>query len=142
MRKSSKIVVAAPLSTCYRLAYTWALDPRRHSTYRDVFPGRTYSGRIIFEEPNSRFIIREGDIDSLTKMTGLSGWSVTYDFRKHESGGTEVEISVDYGVGLAVLSIGTASVQASNEIIHRVTALLALQDGIAEGQKANTQPSS
>jgi hypothetical protein len=42
---------------------------------------------------------------------------------------TEVDVGVEYGMGLALLGMGTMEAQAQNEVLHRISALLALEHG-------------
>ena len=127
MGKSSAVVeVSAPTDKCYGFVKESVANPKYLKVYQGLHPGKDYSGRIIDDIENCRIAIEESGIDSVTKIR-LKGWTIKYDFEEIDGSSTKVTISVEYGALLAIGGLTTAKGQSINEILARVTALLALE---------------
>jgi len=127
MGESNAIVeIQAPTAKCYGFVKESVANSKYLAAYQSLHPGKDYSGRIIDDIENRRIIIEESSIDSITK-TRHKGWTIKYDFEDVDGNSTKVTISVEYGTLLAIGGMTTAKSQSINEILSRVTAMLALE---------------
>ncbi len=127
MGESNSIVeINAPVSRCYTFVKQSVANPKYLAVYQGLHAGRDYSGRIIDDVKNHRIAIEEASIESLTK-TRHKGWTIKYDFEDVDGTSTRVTISVEYGTLLAIGGMTSTKGQSINEILSRVTALLALE---------------
>ena len=128
-RIAASVAVALPAELCYRVAEQSYADERWRSAYATLRPGRSYSGRVAERDPGRRLVVEVGSIDgpSGTQMPTF-GYRVTYRFSP-EGQRTRVEVAVEYEMLLAVAGLGTMEGQASNEILHRLAAMVALESG-------------
>jgi hypothetical protein len=127
MRKSNATVeINAPASICYGFVKESVANPKYLAVHQDLHLGHDYSGRVIDDIENRRIVIEEPSIHSVTK-TVHKGWTIKYDFQDVDGNTTKVAISVEYGTAVAVAGMTTVKGQSINEILLRVTALLALE---------------
>jgi len=127
MGESNSIVeINAPVSKCYAFVKQSVANPKYLEVYQGLHAGRDYSGRIIDDIDNRRIVIEESSIDGLTK-TRYKGWTIKYDFEDVDGTSSRVTISVEYGTLLAIGGMTTTKGQSINEILSRVTTLLALE---------------
>jgi hypothetical protein len=127
-RASASVTVHVPISLCHGCVESLVREERYLSAYSRLRDGKHYSGRIVESEPPQRIVIEEQGHDPLTGNSS-QGWTIEYRFAKVGAGVTEVDIGVEYGIGLALLGMGTMEAQAQNTILDRISALLALEHG-------------
>lgn len=127
MGESNAVVeVKVPIDKCYAFVRDSIANPKYLSVYQNLHPGRNYSGKIVDDIENSRLVIEESGIDSVTRMRH-KGWTIKYDFEDVDGQNTRATISVEYGTFLAIMGMTTTKIQSINEILARVNALLALE---------------
>lgn len=127
MAESSAVVeINAQTSKCYGFVKESVTNPKYLAVYQGLHPGHDYSGRIIDDIENRRIVIEESGIDSVTRIRH-SGWTIKYDFEDVAGSSTKVTLSVEYGAFLAIAGMTSTKGQSVNEILSRVTTLLALE---------------
>lgn len=127
MGESNSIVeINAPVSECYAFVKQSVDNPKYLAVYQGLHAGRDYSGQIIDDIDNRRIVIEESSIECLTK-TRHKGWTIKYTFEDVDATSSRVTISVEYGTLLAIGGMTSTKGQSINEILARVTALLALE---------------
>jgi carbon monoxide dehydrogenase subunit G len=127
-RASASVRVHVPISVCHGWVHGSVREERYLSAYSHVRGGKQYSGQVVESQPPQRVVIAERGYDPLSGHSS-QGWAITYRFSEAGAGVTEVEVSVEYGMGLALLGLGTMGAQAQNEVLNRISALLALEHG-------------
>jgi len=128
-RIAASVTVALPADLCFRVAEQSYADERWRAAYAALRPGRSYSGHVTARDPGRRLVIEVGSIDGMTgTQRTTSSYRITYTFSP-EGQRTRVEIAVEYEMLLAVAGLGTMEGQATNEILHRLAAIVALEAG-------------
>lgn len=128
-RIAASVTVALPADLCYRVAEQSYADERWKAAYASLRPGKSYSGRVTARNPGRRLVIEVGTIDALSgTQAPTSGYRVAYNFTP-DGQRTRVEIEVEYELLLAVAGLGTMEAQATNEVLHRLAAMVALEAG-------------
>jgi hypothetical protein len=135
-RVSASVTVRVPISVCYGCVHGSVREERYLSAYSRLRNGKRYSGQIVESQPPRRIVIEERAQDPLTGAS-FQGWTILYGFSDVGAGVTEVEVSVEYGAGLALLGFGTMGPQAQNEVLNRISALLALEHGIRASEASS-----
>lgn len=126
----ASITINLPVSTCYEFVKNVYHDPKFVSAYRSLYSGMNYSGRVVDSSENQRMVIHEPAMDGLTGMR-MSGWTITYDFHELDSETTKIELMIEYGLLLGIMGLSTMHIQAKNEVLGRILALMALEQGNA-----------
>jgi hypothetical protein len=127
MGESNAVIeVSAPVGKCYSFVKGSVGNPKYLAVYQDLHAGKTYSGQIVDDIENRRIVIAESSIDTLTRVRH-KGWTIKYDFEDSAGQGSRVTISVEYDALLAIAGMTTTKLQSVNEVLARVTALLALE---------------
>ena len=122
--------IAVPVEVCYQAVQEAIVDPRWRDAYVSLRPGREYSGWVTEARPPEHLTIGIAAIDPVTgKRLHSLGYRTTYDFAPAADGGTRVEIGVEYELLAAVGGMGMLQPQAENEVLHRLSAMLALELG-------------
>ena len=128
-RIAAGITVALPADLCYRVAEQSYADERWKAAYASLRPGRSYSGHVTARDPGRRLVIEVGSVDGVTgAQMPTFGYRIAYNFFP-EGLRTRVEIEVEYEMLLAVAGLGTMEGQATNEVLHRLAAMVALEAG-------------
>jgi hypothetical protein len=126
---AASVSVAVPAEVCYRVAEHSYDDERWHAAYASLRPDKRYSGHVSAREPGRRLELTVGSIDGPTgAQMPTFGYRVTYSFAP-DGERTRVEVAVDYEMLLAVAGMGTMEGQATNEVLHRLAAMVALEAG-------------
>jgi len=120
------IEIEVPVSTCYSYVKNSLKDPKFIVAYKSLHAGREYSGRIVEDTENRRLAIEESAIDTLTHIRH-KGWTITYEFEETGGTTTRIGVSVEYGTFLALMGMTTTKIQSINEVLARITSLLALE---------------
>ncbi len=120
------VEINAPVSICYSYVKNSLKNPKFIAAYKTLHDGREYSGQIVEDTQNSRLVIEESAIDTLTRIRH-KGWSIAYEFEEIGSAKTRVGVSVEYGTFLALMGFTTTKIQSINEVLARITSLLALE---------------
>lgn len=129
-RLDASVTVQVPVDLCFHVIRDGYADPRWREAYQRFRPGREYSGIVVEEEANQRLVVSEAAVDALTGAhVRALGYQVAFAFQEEGPSTTRVEVAVEYGLVAALGAAGTMSAQAANEIMHRVSALLALETG-------------
>jgi hypothetical protein len=128
-RIAASVTVALPADLCYRVAEQSYADERWRTAYASLRPGKVYSGHVTARDPGRRLVIEVGTIDNITgTQMPTFGYRIAYNFFP-EGQRTRVEIEVEYELLLAVAGMGTMEGQATNEVLHRLAAMVALEAG-------------
>ena len=128
-RIAASVTVALPADLCYRVAEQPYADERWRAAYASLRPGRTYSGHVTARDPGRRLVIEVGSIEGLTgTQYSTFGYRITYTFSP-EGQRTRVEVAVEYEMLLAMAGMGTMEGQATNEVLHRLAAMVTLEAG-------------
>jgi hypothetical protein len=128
-RIAASVTVALPADLCYRVAEQSYADERWRAAYASLRPGRSYSGHVTTRDPGRRLVIEIGTIDGMTgTQVPAAGYRITYTFSP-DGQRTRVEIAVEYEMLLAVTALGMMEGQATNEVLHRLAAMVALEAG-------------
>ena len=119
--------IAVPIDVCYRAVQESLVDPRWREAYAALRPGREYSGWVSDARPPEHLTIGIAALDPVTgKRMHAMGYRTTYDFATTADGRTRVEIGVEYELLAAVGGMGMLQPQAENEVLHRLSTMLAL----------------
>ena len=120
------VEINVPVSTCYSYVKNSLENPKFISAYKNLHDGREYSGRIVEDSQNRQLAIEESAIDTLTRIRH-KGWTITYEFEEVDNTKTRIGVSVEYGIFLAIMGMTTTKIQSINEVLARITGLLALE---------------
>jgi hypothetical protein len=130
-RVAAQIVVAVPADLCLRAVQAALDDPRIRDAYRQLRPGKEYSGWVTRIEPGVRMEIAVAALDPLTnKRMHTLGWRVHYELAPEPDGRTRVEVAVEYGLLAALGGMGLMRAQAENEVARRLALVHALEVGL------------
>ena len=141
-RVAASVTVALPPELCYRVAEQSYADERWQAAYTSLRPGRTYSGRVTARSPGRRLVVDVGSVEGLTgTQRPTFGYRVAYNFSP-DGQRTRVEVEVEYEILLAMAGMGTMEGQATNEVLHRLAAMVALEAGYAASALASATPLS
>ncbi|WP_018971181.1 hypothetical protein [Rubritalea marina] len=122
-----QIEIQAPITACYTYVKESVIAPRYLSIYRELHHGKHYSGKIVQDHALQHLVITEQGYDSMSKLRH-KGWTISYAFEALGENSTKVEVTVAYGWFLALMGMTTTKIQAINEMMGRVSALLALEN--------------
>lgn len=125
---SAQIEIEVPLGPTFDFVKDAVTNPQYLKIYETLSNGKPYSGRIIEESSGHHLLIQEASVDGLTNIR-LPGWTIRYDFEEVSSSKTKVTITIEYGALLAILGMSTVHGQSINEVLARITNLLALERG-------------
>jgi hypothetical protein len=149
-RVAAQIVVAVPAELCLSAVQASLDDPRLRDAYRQLRPGKEYSGWVTRMEPGVRMEIAVAALDPLTnKRMHALGWRVRYELAPEPDGRTRVEVAVEYGWLAAFGGMGLMRAQAENEVARRLALVHALEIGLhhdrtpaaaADPSRATTAP--
>jgi hypothetical protein len=127
-RVTGAVTLNMPTDRCYAYLRDSVRDDRFLQAYAELRAPLKYSGDVTAVEHGRRVTISEDGYDTLTNLR-LNGWAVTFTLTRLDELRTRVQISVEYGLMLAVLGLTTMRAQAENEILSWIRALLALERG-------------
>lgn len=128
-RLSVAIPINVPLNVVRRFVKELADDESLAQAYYKL-RGTPSPSRVV-EATQQRVTIYEPTFDPSIKAHGLlqTGWTVSYDLQPQSPGKTFIEVGIEYNRLTAMMGMGLIKVQAQNELIHRVSALLAFERG-------------
>jgi hypothetical protein len=130
-RVTGAVTLNLPADRCYAYLRDSVRDERFLEAYAELRAPLKYSGDVTAIEHGRRVTISEDGYDTLTNLR-LNGWAVTFTLTRLDELRTRVQISVEYGLMLAVLGLTTMRAQAENEILSWIRALLALERGAGQ----------
>ena len=131
-RIAAHVHVAVPPDRCIRFVQESLVDARWQEAYRTLRPGRAYSGWVTAVEPGRRIALTVAALEPVTgKRLHALGYRVVHTFTPEPDGRTRAEVAIEYSFVAAVAGMGMLGPQAENEVLHRLSALLALEAGAA-----------
>lgn len=130
-RVSASLEVAVPPSLCIAAIQQTLADDRLLAAAHALRPGKQYNGFVETLVPDRRVVIAFAALEPGTgKRIHAFGWKVTYDFEPSADGRTRVTVSIEYPLLAALGGVGTMRPQAENDIMHRLSAIVALETGV------------
>ena len=136
-RVAAHVHLAVPPDVCIRFVQESLVDARWQEAYRSLRPGRAYSGWVTAVEPGRRIALTVAALDPITgKRLHALGYRIVYTLTAESDGRTRAEVAIEYSFVAAVAGMGMLGPQAENEVLHRLSALLALEAGAAASTDA------
>ncbi|MBI4604463.1 MAG: hypothetical protein HY721_21080 [Planctomycetes bacterium] len=124
---SATITIEVPVARCYEYVKGSVPNEKFQKACWQVWK-REYSGRITQDDPQKLLTVTESGV-SLLRRLRPSGWRVSYSFNGLSESVTEIRVSGEMSLGLAVLAFPLARLKAQNEILQKVRELLAFEAG-------------
>lgn len=133
-RRAVEVPVRVPFDVLRRFVQELAEDQNLSQAYFKL-RGTSSPSRVV-ESTKERLVVYEPAFDPSLKAHGMlrTGWSVAYRLLAISPAETLLEISIEYSRLTGILGFGLIKVQAENEIIHRITSVLAFEKGYAIGR--------
>jgi hypothetical protein len=134
-RVASHVVIAVPAELCQEVVQAALGNGQLHDAARRLRPGKEYSGRVTAVKTGRWLEIAFAALDPVSgRRFHALGWRVTYDLLPLDDGRTRVEVAIEYGLLAALGAMGSLRAQAENDIMHRLTAMHALEFGLHRGR--------